>query len=442
VSAQTRLGLRENLAQFSLLVAINAFVGAMVGLERSTLPLIGRQDFGLSSSAAVLTFIVAFGLAKALTNLGAGALAQRAGRRRLLIAGWAVALPVPLMIALAPSWGWIVAANALLGINQGLAWSMTVVMKIDLVGPRRRGLALGLNESAGYAGVALTAGLSGLLAASLGARDVLVIAGATVAVVGFLLSVLFVRDTAAHVALEQTDHDGADGKPPTLRSAFARATYLEPALRSCSQAGLVNNLNDGMAWGLVPLFLAAHGAGVADIGLIAALYPAVWSVAQIATGHWSDSLGRKPLIAGGMLVQAAALTVLALSGGALAPAAAAAVLLGAGTAMVYPTLIAAVSDAVTPVARAPVVGVYRFWRDMGYVCGGLIAGGVADALGYSGAIALVAGLTAASGLWVLRDMPTDRSRQVPASAAASRSGRSTAVTRRPATEGTITPSER
>jgi MFS family permease len=414
VSAQPRLGLRENRALFWLLVAITAFVGAMVGLERSTLPLIGRQDFGLGSSAAVLTFIVAFGLAKALTNLGAGALAQRAGRRRLLIAGWVLALPVPLLIALAPSWGWIVAANALLGINQGLAWSMTVVMKIDLVGPRRRGLALGLNESAGYGGVALAAGLSGWLAATLAARDVLVIAGATVAVVGFLLSVLFVRDTAAHVALEQTHHHpGADGAPPTLRSAFARATYREPALRSCSQAGLVNNLNDGLAWGLVPLFLAAHGAGVADIGLIAALYPAVWSVAQIGTGHWSDRVGRKPLIAAGMLVQAGALALLALSDAALGPAAAAAVLLGAGTAMVYPTLIAAISDAVTPVARAPVVGVYRFWRDMGYVFGGLIAGGVADALGYGGAIALVAGVTAASGLWVLRDMPTDRSRPVP-----------------------------
>jgi MFS family permease len=411
VSAQPRLGLRENLAQFSLLVAINAFVGAMVGLERSTLPLVGRADFGLGSSAAVLAFIVAFGLAKALTNLGAGALAQRTGRRRLLIAGWAVALPVPLLIALAPSWGWIVAANALLGINQGLAWSMTVVMKIDLVGPRRRGLALGLNESAGYGGVALAAGLSGWLAATLAARDVLVVGGATVAVVGFLLSVLFVRDTAAHVALEQADHyQGADGAPPKLRDAFARATYREPALRSCSQAGLINNLNDGMAWGLVPLFLAAHGAGVADIGLVAAIYPAVWSVAQIGTGAWSDTLGRKPLIAGGMLVQALALTLLALSDGALLPAAGAAVLLALGTAMVYPTLIAAISDAVTPVARAPVVGVYRFWRDMGYVFGGLIAGGAADALGYGGAITLVAGLTAASGFWVLRDMPTDRSR--------------------------------
>jgi MFS family permease len=401
-----RLGLRENAAQFSLLVAINAFVGAMVGLERSTLPLVGREEFGLASSAAVLSFIVAFGVAKALTNLAAGGLAARAGRRRLLIAGWTVALPVPLLIAVAPSWGWIVAANALLGINQGLAWSMTVVMKIDLVGPRRRGLALGLNESAGYGGVALAAGLSGWLAADFAARDVLVVGGAIVAAVGFLLSVLFVRDTAAHVALEQASHDhGTDGRAPPLRTAFAEATYRDAALRSCSQAGLVNNLNDALAWGLVPLFLAAHGAGVASIGLVAALYPAVWSLAQIATGHWSDIIGRKPLIVGGMLIQACGLTLLALSSGGLGLAAAAAVALGLGTALVYPTLIAAMSDAVSPVARAPVVGVYRFWRDSGYVLGGLIAGATADALGYGGAIGLVAGLTAASGLWVLFDMP-------------------------------------
>ena len=406
-----RLGLRENAAQFALLVAVNAFVGAMVGLERSTLPLIGREDFGVASEAAVLSFIVAFGIAKALTNLGAGALAQRAGRRRLLIAGWAVALPVPVLIAAAPSWGWIVAANVLLGINQGLAWSMTVVMKIDLVGPRRRGLALGLNESAGYGGVAIAAGLSGWLAASYAARDVIVVAGAVIASVAFVLSLLFVRDTADHVALEQAqDHAGEDGEAPPLRRAFALVTYQDPALRSCSQAGLVNNAGDGLAWGLVPLFLAAHGASVSDIGLVAALYPGVWSVAQIATGHWSDRVGRKPLIAGGMLLQAAALTVLALSGGALGLAAAAAVMLGLGTALVYPTLIAAMSDAVTPVARAPVVGVYRFWRDSGYVFGALIAGGVADALGYGAAIATVAGLTAASGLWVLYDMPAPRPR--------------------------------
>jgi MFS family permease len=403
--SDVRLGLRENRAQFSLLVAVNAFVGAMVGLERSTLPLVGREDFGLTSSAAVLSFIVAFGLAKALTNLGAGVLAQRAGRRRLLIAGWVVALPVPLLIAVAPSWGWVVAANALLGVNQGLAWSMTVVMKIDLVGPKRRGLALGLNESAGYGGVALAAGVSGLLAASFAARDVLVVAGAAIAISALVISLLFVRDTAAHVALEQAQHPASDGRPPALRDAFARASYREPALRACSQAGLVNNLNDGLAWGLVPLFLAAHGADVQDIGLVAALYPAVWSVAQIGTGHSSDAVGRKPLIVAGMLLQAGALALLALGGGTLASAAAAAILLGAGTALVYPTLIAAMSDAVTPIERAPVVGVYRFWRDMGYVFGGLVGGAVADALGYGGAIALVAGLTAASGLWVLFDMP-------------------------------------
>jgi MFS family permease len=400
-----RLGLRENVAQFSLLVAVTAFVGAMVGLERSALPLVGRDEFGLASNAAVLSFIVAFGLVKALTNLGAGALAQRLGRRRLLIAGWAVALPVPLLIATAPSWAWIVAANVLLGVNQGLAWSMTVVMKIDLVGPKRRGFALGLNEAAGYGGVALAAGLSGWLAAEFAARDVLAVAGAVIAVVGFLLSVLFVRDTGAHVLLEQTHHPDADGDPPRLRQAFAQASYRVPALRSSSQAGLVNNLNDGLAWGLVPLFLAAHGAGAAEVGLVAAIYPGVWSVAQIATGHWSDSVGRKPLIVAGLFVQAAALVVLALGNGAIPVAAGAAALLGLGTALVYPTLIAAISDAVTPVARAPVVGVYRFWRDMGYALGALIAGATADALGYGGAIALVAGLTAASGLWVLIDMP-------------------------------------
>ena len=409
-SRPIRLGLRQNAAQFSLLVAVNAFVGAMVGLERSTLPLVGRDDFGLHSSTAVLSFIVAFGATKALTNLAAGALAERAGRRRLLIAGWAVALPVPLLIGVAPSWGWIVAANALLGINQGLAWSMTVLMKVDLVGPRRRGLALGLNESAGYGGVALAAGLSGWLAASFAARDVLVVAGALIAVIAFLLSVLLVRDTAAHVALEQASHHpGADGAAPSLRRAFAQATYRDPALRSCSQAGLINNLNDGLAWGLVPLYLAARGASVGDIGLVAALYPGVWSAAQIATGHWSDRVGRKPLIAAGMLIQAAALGLLSLSGGALAAASSAAILLGLGTALVYPTLIAAVTDAVTPIARAPSVGIYRFWRDSGYVLGGLIAGGAADTIGDSGAITLVAGLTAASGLWVLHDMPPEGS---------------------------------
>jgi len=405
-STDVRLGLRENAAQFSLLVAVNAFVGAMVGLERSTMPLIGREDFGLSSSTAVLSFIVAFGLAKSFTNLGAGAFATRMGRRRLLIAGWAIALPVPLLIAAAPSWGWIVAANVLLGVNQGLAWSMTVVMKIDLVGPKRRGLALGLNEAAGYGGVAIAAAASGWLASEFAARDVVVVSGAAIALLALIVSVAFVRDTAAHVALEQSVHaSGRQAVAPPMREAFAEATWRAPALRSASQAGLVNNLNDALAWGLVPLFLAAHGASPAAIGLIAGLYPAVWGVGQIATGHWSDRIGRKPLIVAGMLVQSAALAVLAASAGDIAIAAVAAVLLGAGTALVYPTLIAAISDAVTPVARASMVGVYRFWRDMGYVAGALIAGLVADALGFGGAIAVIAALTALSGAWVAFDMP-------------------------------------
>jgi MFS family permease len=308
----------------------------------------------------------------------------------------------------APSWGWIVAANVLLGVNQGLAWSMTVVMKIDLVGPRRRGLALGLNEAAGYGGVALAAAASGWLAADLAARDILVAAGAAIAVLGLLVSVLFVRDTAAHVALEQArDHDAAAAAPP-LRAAFPEATWRSRALRSCSQAGLVNNLNDALAWGLVPLFLAAHGAGVDQIGLVAGAYPAVWGVGQIWTGHWSDRVGRKPLIVAGMLLQSVALAALALSDGAVGVALVSAVLLGAGTALVYPTLIAAISDAVSPVARAPMVGVYRFWRDMGYVAGGVIAGVVADALGFGGAIGIVAALTAASGLWLAVDLPARR----------------------------------
>jgi MFS family permease len=406
-----RLGLRENLAQFSLLVAVNAFVGAMVGLERSTLPLIGEADFGLRSSAAVLSFIVAFGLAKSVTNLAAGVGAERFGRRRLLILGWTLALPVPLLIAFAPSWAWVVAANVFLGVNQGLAWSMTVVMKIDLVGPKRRGLALGLNEAAGYGGVAIAAALSGWLASEFAPRDVLVGGGAGIALIALLATVLFVRDTASHVRVEQSGggHDRRE-TAPRLRRIFAQASYRQPALRSCSQAGLVNNLNDALAWGLVPLLLAAHGASAAEVGLIAGLYPGVWGVGQILTGQWSDHIGRKPLIVAGMLLQSAALGLLAASDGGVGLAAAAAIMLGVGTALVYPTLIAAISDAVSPVARAPTLGVYRFWRDMGYVVGGLLAGLAADAIGYTGAIAIVAVLTAASGTWVAIDLPEHRGR--------------------------------
>ncbi len=394
----TRLGLRENAGQFALLVGLNAFVGAMVGLERSMLPLIGERDFGLASKSAILSFVVAFGIAKAVSNLAAGGLADRVGRKRLLVIGWLLALPVPILIAAAPSWGWIVVANLFLGANQGLAWSMTVVMKIDLVGPRRRGLALGLNESAGYLGVAATALVTGALAATYAPRTLVWVLGATLAVLGTVVSILFVRDTAGHVEHEQRAHGG--GVTGTLRSAFARATVHHPTLRACSQAGLVNNLNDALAWGLAPLYLAAHGASTTQIGIVAAVYPAVWGAGQLLTGWLSDHTGRKPLIVAGMLTQAAALALLVAGGGAVGPALGAAILLGMGTALVYPTLIAAVSDTVQPIERAQVVGVYRFWRDFGFVVGALLAGFVADAAGSGPAIVIVAALTGASGVWV------------------------------------------
>jgi MFS family permease len=395
-----RLGLRANAGQFALLVGLNALVGAMVGLERSVLPLVGEDDFGLRSTALILSFVVAFGAAKALSNLLSGELAERIGRKRLLVIGWAFALPVPLLIALAPSWWFIVAANVLLGANQGLAWSMTVVMKIDLAGPRQRGLALGLNEAAGYFGLAAAAFASGALAASYVPRTVVWVGALAIAVLGLLLSVFAVRDTAAHVAREQEAH-GAAGSSAGLRAAFMRASARDPVLRACSQAGLVNNLNDALAWGLAPLYLAANGASVREIAVVAAAYPVVWGLGQLLTGWLSDHVGRKPLIAGGMLVQAVALGLLVAGGGTLAPSLAAAALLGVGTAMVYPTLLAAVSDATQPRDRARTVGVYRFWRDFGFVLGALIAGFGADAASPELAIVIVAALTAASGLLVV-----------------------------------------
>jgi MFS family permease len=394
-----RLGLRANAAQFSLLVGLNALVGAMVGLERSVLPVVGEEEFGIASRAAILSFVVAFGVAKAFTNLGAGVLADRVGRKRLLVIGWLIALPVPVLIAFAPAWGWIVAANLLLGVNQGLAWSMTVVMKIDLAGPARRGLALGLNEAAGYLGVAATAFLTGALAAAYAPLTVIWVGALAISVTGALVSYVFVRDTGAHVAHEQRDH-GEDGQALPLRRALTEGTFEQPVLRACSQAGLVNNLNDALAWGLAPLYLAANGASAREIGIVAAVYPGVWGAGQLATGWLSDHTGRKPLIVLGMLVQAAGLTVLVLGGGAFGPSVVAAALLGVGTALVYPTLIAAVSDTVRPRDRAPAVGVYRFWRDIGFALGALLAGVVADAAGASAAIAVVAALTAASGLFV------------------------------------------
>jgi MFS family permease len=399
--------LRANAGQFALLVALNALVGAMVGLERSVLPLVGKEDFGLRSTSAVLAFVVAFGAAKAVTNLAAGALVEQLGRKRLLVVGWLAALPVPLLVALAPSWWWIVAANILLGVNQGLAWSMTVVMKIDLAGPTRRGLALGLNEAAGYLGVAAAAFATGALAASYAPRTVVWVGAAALAAAGLVASLAFVRDTGRYVRLEEgTDRE----EPASFGAAFRSVSFREPVLRACSQAGLVNNLNDALAWGLAPLFLAAHGASVRQIAIVAAVYPLVWGAGQLATGWLSDHTGRKPLITTGMLLQAGALVLLVAGTGSFAPSLSAAVLLGVGTAMVYPTLLAAVSDTVRPSERARAVGVYRFWRDFGFVAGAVIAGPTADAASPSAAIAIVAALTAVSGVAVAATPWTKRAR--------------------------------
>jgi MFS family permease len=391
--AEVRLGLRANALQFSLLVALNALVGSMVGLERSVMPLIGEREFGLTSKAAILAFVLAFGLSKAITNLFSGSLAERHSRRRMLIIGWALALPVPLLIGLAPTWHWIVVANLC------LAWSMTVVMKIDLVGPARRGLALGLNEAAGYIGVALMALATGALAATYAPREVVWVGALVVAVAGLAISLALVRDTGAHVRLEQRDH-GTDGAVLGLGGAIVEATLRNRPLRASCQAGLVNNLNDALAWGLAPLYLAATGASLREIAIVAAAYPLVWGVGQLGTGWLSDSVGRKPLIVLGMLVQAVALGVLAIGAGAFAPSLAAALLLGVGTAMVYPTLIAAVADNSQPRDRARIVSVYRFWRDFGFVLGALVAGVLSDLISAEAAIVAVAVLTAASGMFV------------------------------------------
>jgi MFS family permease len=407
-----RLGLRENRVQFSLLVLVNGFVGAMVGTERSVLPLLAEAEFGVASATATLSFLIAFGLAKAIANLLAGDLAHRVGRRRILLTGWLFALPVPLLLWWAPSWDWVVFANLLLGINQGLAWSATVIMKIDLVGPRQRGLALGLNEFAGYLAVALAALGAGYLAADFGPRTGPIWIGGGAALLGLGCTLLFVRDTAGHVELEHALADraiegGPNALPTNLGARLRHASWTHRPLFAANQAGFVNNLNDGLAWGLFPLFFAASGLGVRQIGWLAALYPAVWGIAQIGTGALSDRTGRRPLIVAGMLLQAVGLAVFALATG-FAWWAAGAVLLGLGTAAVYPTLIAQVSDLVAPRDRASGVGIYRLWRDLGYVAGGLLAGGLADLLGYRAAIGLVAALTAASGLLARHHLPPPR----------------------------------
>lgn len=393
--SNTQLGLRENWQQFSLLVLVNAFVGGMVGMERTVVPLIGAQEFKISSTTIIIAFIVSFGIVKALANLVSGQLADRYGRKHVLILGWLIGLPVPFMIAWGPNWNWVIAANALLGINQGLAWSMTVIMKVDLVGPKSRGLAVGLNEFAGYLSVGITAFLTGYLAERYGLRPVPFYLGIGYAIVGFLLSLLLVRDTRHHVRLEISQHSAST---PTIGfwGIFRRVSFGDRNLFAASQAGLVNNLNDGMSWGIFPLFYAAFGLSVERIGILKAVYPAAWGLLQTVTGPLSDRWGRKGLIVAGMWLQAAALFLTAATRG-FAWWFFASILLGIGTAMVYPTLIAAVSDASHPSWRARSLSVYRFWRDMGYAIGALAAGIIADVFGAAWAIAAIGGLTFVSG---------------------------------------------
>jgi MFS family permease len=408
-AGQLPSGLRANWRQFWLLVLINAFVGSMVGLERTVLPLLAEAEFGLASAGAALSFIATFGVVKAATNFLAGRMGDVYGRKRILVAGWLFGLPVPFLVIWAPSWSWIVAANVLLGINQGLAWSMTVIMKIDLVGTEQRGLAMGLNEFAGYVAVALSSLATGYLAQAYGLRPEPFYLGIALAAAGLALSVLFVRDTHAHAQLEAKHHrpqsDGAANLAQlTAREVFLRASWHDRALFSANQAGLVNNLNDGMAWGLFPLFFAAAGLDVRQIGILSFTYPAVWGVLQTGTGALSDRWGRKRLIAGGMLLQAAALLAIALTRG-FSYWLSAAALLGAGTALVYPALLASIGDVAHPRWRGSAVGVYRLWRDSGYAVGALLAGVLADALGMAWAIGAVAALTAVSGLLVAWRMP-------------------------------------
>jgi MFS family permease len=409
--APPRLGIRANLSQFLLLVGVNALVGGMVGQERTVVPLLATRVFHLDAFSAALSFIVVFGAVKAVTNLFAGTLSDRLGRKPVLVAGWLIGLPVPLIVIWAPSWSWVVLANVLLGVNQGLTWSTTVIMKIDLAGPKRRGLAMGLNEAAGYGAVAVTALATGLIAERAGLRPEPFFLGIAYAALGLGLSAFVVRETRGHADLEAVTHVSASeelGKGLSARRVFLLTSFGDRALSACSQAGLVNNLNDGMAWGLFPLLYAAGGLSVAAIGTLAAIYPAVWGLGQLLTGALSDRFGRKWMIAWGMWVQAAGIGVIAAASG-FAAWAAGSVLLGVGTAMVYPTLLAAIGDVAHPAWRASAVGVYRLWRDAGYAVGAVLAGVLADAFGATTAVWAIAALTAASGLFVaLRMYETHR----------------------------------
>ena len=409
--SSVELGLKENWAQFLLLVIINAFVGAMVGLERSILPEMGEEEFGIAARTAILSFIVVFGLTKAAANYFAGRLSDRWTRKSVLVAGWVVAIPVPFLLMWAPAWGWVLFANVLLGASQGLSWSAAVIMKIDLAGPRQRGLAMGFNEFAGYFAVGAAALATGWIAAEYGLRPEPFYLGVAFVVIGLVLSVFIARDTSDHARLESRDHSEQIDEREDVgqKEVFAMATWRHADLSSVSQAGLVTNLKDGMAWGLFPLFYAAAGMDLAQIGILTAIYPALWGIGQLFTGGLSDRVGRKIMIVVGMWMQATGIVVTVLSG-EFVGFAAGAVLLGIGTALVYPTLLAAVSDVAHPSWRASAVGIYRLWRDSGYAVGAIIAGVIADTLDMDWALWVIAAIALVSGLIVaLRMKETLRS---------------------------------
>jgi MFS family permease len=387
-----QLGLKENWKQFTLLVIVNAFVGGMVGLERSILPLLAEQAFQMAAKTAILSFIVVFGVVKALTNYFTGTLANQFGRKRLLIAGWIIGLPVPFLLIYAPSWNWIIAANILLGINQGLTWSSTVVMKIDLVGDKKRGFAMGLNEFAGYLAVAAVAFLTGWLAGQYGIRPIPFYTGIVLAMAGLMTSIFLVKDTVHHVAKE-----AADSTIPIRKKLFRETTWSDPNLGAVTQAGLINNLNDGMAWGLFPLLLAFKGFSIGQIGLITAIYPAVWGFAQLFTGHLADLYSKKKLLFMGMLLQALALVLFPVAV-TITHYISLSVLLGLGTAMVYPTFLATIADCTHPKDRASSIGIFRLWRDLGYAIGALLTGILADLFDLDIAIYAVALLTFLSAM--------------------------------------------
>jgi MFS family permease len=394
-----RLGLRENLGQFSLLVLVNAFVGAMVGMERSILPALAEEEFELIARSAILSFIIVFGVTKALTNYFAGRFSDRYGRKVILVGGWLVAAPVPFLLMWAPSWSWVLVANVFLGISQGLTWSATVIMKIDLAGPKKRGLAMGINEFAGYFAVALSALATGWIASKYGLRPEPFMLGIGFVIVGLLLSIFLVKETLGHAQLESKQANLDSGAEMSPKEVFLTTSFRDPNLSSACQAGMINNLNDGMAWGLFPLLFAASGMNLKQIGTLAAIYPALWGLGQLFTGAWSDKVGRKWLIAGGMWMQSVGIVIIAQSG-AFTGFALGAATLGLGTAMVYPTLLAVVGDVAHPSWRASSVGVYRLWRDLGYAVGAVIAGFVADRYGLGAAALSIAALTFASGILV------------------------------------------